>query len=67
MKIEEIVELTDKELVARIKDERLMYTKLKFGHAVSPVENPNKIKSTKKLIARLLTEQKKRSLANAQK
>ena len=63
----EIVELSDKELNARIKDERGMFTKLKFGHAISPVENPNKIKTTKKLIARLLTEQKRRTLANVQK
>jgi large subunit ribosomal protein L29 len=65
MKTTEIVELTDKELNLRIREERTMFTKLKFGHAVSPVENPNKITSTKKLIARLLTEQRKRTLAKA--
>jgi large subunit ribosomal protein L29 len=67
MKNIEIVELSDKELNLRVKDERNMFTKLKFGHAISPVENPNKIKTTKKLIARLLTEQKRRTIANVQK
>ncbi|MEI6508477.1 MAG: 50S ribosomal protein L29 [Bacteroidota bacterium] len=66
MKNTEIRELSDKELNVRIKDERAMFTKLKFGHAVSPVENPNKIKSTKKLVARLLTEKKRRTLSNVQ-
>ena len=67
MKNIEIIELSDKELNLRVKEERSMFTKLKFGHAISPVENPNKIKTTKKLIARLLTEQKRRVLANDQK
>lgn len=66
MKNQEIVELSDKELNGRIKEERAMLTKLKFGHAVSPIENPNQIKMSKKLIARLLTEQKRRALANVQ-
>lgn len=66
MKNPEIRELSDKELNVRIKDERVMFTKLKFGHAISPVENPNKIKGTKKLIARLLTEQKRRTVTNVQ-
>jgi large subunit ribosomal protein L29 len=66
MKNAEIKELSDKELNARIKEERTMLTKLKFGHAVSPIENPNKIKMSKKLVARLLTEHKSRVLAKVQ-
>ncbi|MCU0421924.1 MAG: 50S ribosomal protein L29 [Bacteroidia bacterium] len=67
MKNTEIRELSDKELGARIKSEKIQLTKLMFNHAVTPLENTNTLKDTKKLIARLLTEQKKRQLAaNAQ-
>ena len=50
------------------KAEKLQMTKTMFNHAVTPLENTNAIKDSKKLIARLLTEQKSRQLAgqNAQ-
>jgi large subunit ribosomal protein L29 len=66
MKNSEIRELSDKELNGRIGEEKQQLTKLRFTNAVSPIDNPRKIKESKKLIARLLTEQKKRQLANAQ-
>lgn len=68
MKNTEIRELSTKELGARIKAEKLQLTKTMFNHAVTPLENTNSIKDSKKLIARLLTEQKRRQLelANAQ-
>jgi len=53
-------------LTARINEERLSLVKLRLNHAVSPVENPNKINESKKLIARLFTESRKRQLLNAQ-
>jgi large subunit ribosomal protein L29 len=62
----EIRELSNKELTARINEDRLSLVKLRLNHAVSPVENPNKINESKKLIARLLTESRKRQLLNAQ-
>jgi len=66
MKNAEIKELSDKELSGRIKDEKTQVTKIKFSHAVSPIESPAKIRESKKLVARLLTEQTRRVLANAQ-
>lgn len=66
MKNTEIRELSNKELAARIREERAGLSKLMLNHAISPVENPNVIKENKKLIARLLTEQRKRQLVNAQ-
>lgn len=56
MEFAEIKKLTEKELHANLKDERLQLKKLRFNHAVSSIENPNKIRESKKLIARLLTE-----------
>jgi large subunit ribosomal protein L29 len=66
MKNSEIRELSDKELAGRIKEERVQVTKIKFSHAVSPIDSPAKIKESKKLVARLLTEQSRRALANVQ-
>jgi large subunit ribosomal protein L29 len=39
-----------------------MLTRLKLNHAVSPLDNPLKIKQTRKNIARLMTELRKREL-----
>jgi large subunit ribosomal protein L29 len=65
MKNNEIRELSDKELATRIKEEKLSMVKMNLNHAVSPLENPNRLKEGKKLIARLLTESKRRQLVNA--
>ncbi len=65
MKNSEIVELSTEDLVAKIAEEKAALTKLKFAHAVSAIENPNRIKYTRKTIARLLTELTKRK--NAEK
>ena len=66
MKNSEIRELSDKELAGRIKEERIQVAKIKFSHAVSPIDSPAKIKESKKLVARLLTEKSRRVLANVQ-
>jgi len=65
MKNSEIVELSTEDLVAKIDEEKATLTKLKFAHAVSAIENPNRIKQTRKNVARLLTELTKRR--NAEK
>ena len=55
-----IIELTTPELIERLEEERKQLTKLKLNHAVSPLENPNKIKVFRRTIARLKTELRKR-------
>lgn len=65
MKNTEIRELSDKELSSRIAEEKTAQTKLLLNHAVSPVENTNLLKNSRRLIARLLTEKRKRELTNA--
>ena len=64
MKNSEIKALTLDELKSKIKGEKEGLQKLKFAHAVSPIENPMKIRETRKLIARLQTEVKAKELAN---
>lgn len=56
MKSTEIKELSVNELREKIGSEKDTLRKLKFAHQVSAIENPMKIKETKKLIARLNTE-----------
>ena len=60
MKQEVIKELSTNDLVERLDEEKKQLTRLKLNHAVSPLENPNKIKVYRKTIARLNTELKKR-------
>lgn len=63
MKTSEIKELSTPELKERIDDTGTLLVRLKFNHAVSPLENPMKIQKTRKLIAKLKTEFRKRELS----
>lgn len=58
----EIRELSIEELEERVKTEKQVLQKLRFAHAISPIENPMKIKGTRKLIAQLNTELRARQL-----
>jgi large subunit ribosomal protein L29 len=62
MKQELIKELTDDELTARIVEEKNNLLKMRMSHSVSPIENPLKIRTARKFVARLLTEMKARSM-----
>jgi len=65
MKSSELSALSTEELVAKIGEEKTNLTKLKFAHAVSAIENPNRIKNVRKEVARLNTELTKRKAASA--
>lgn len=56
MKFQEIKGLTTEEIVEKLREERTLYTKMKFNHAVSPLENPMTLKASRRVIARYLTE-----------
>lgn len=56
MKNTVIRELSAPELKERLEDTVSQLNKLKLNHAVSPLENPMKIRDARKLIARLKTE-----------
>ncbi len=55
MKNSELNSLTIEELKQRLLGEREVLQKQKFAHAISPIENPMKIKETRRTIARVLT------------
>ena len=63
MKSSEIKELTSMELQERLESEENMLVRMKMNHAVSPLDNPNKIVETRKNIARLKTEFRARKIA----
>jgi large subunit ribosomal protein L29 len=62
MKTTEIRELSTPDLIERIDTERTMLVRMKLNHAITPLDNPQKIKQTKITIARLLTELRAREL-----
>ncbi len=66
MKISEIKELTEKEIVERLQIEKETLVRLRLNHAVSQLENPNKLKETKRNIARLETILRERELTEKQ-
>jgi len=55
--------LSTKELYERLEEEAKQLVKLKLHHAVSAIENPNRIKEYRKTIARLKTEVRAREIA----
>lgn len=55
MKTSEIRELSVKEIEERLDNEILLLVKQKLNHAISPLDNPMKIKESRRNIARLKT------------
>ena len=60
-----IKELGTAELIERLDADKKQLVKLRLNHAVSPLENPNKLKFYKKAIARMETELRRRQLEEA--
>lgn len=56
MKHTEITALSINDLKEKILSEKEALRKLKFAHQVSSIENPMKLKATRRLIAQLNTE-----------
>ena len=62
MKQAVIIEMSTEELVGTLTEVRATLAKLNLAHAVSPLENPVQIRETKKTVARILTEVRRREL-----
>jgi large subunit ribosomal protein L29 len=67
MKISEIKELSTSDLLERIDTEKTLLVRLKLNHAITPLDNPQKVKQVKLTIARLLTELRDRELKQKSK
>ncbi|MCX6258794.1 MAG: 50S ribosomal protein L29 [Bacteroidia bacterium] len=62
MKNSEIRELTTKELIEKIDEDKIFMSRQKMNHAVSPLENPMKMRVLRKDLAKLKTELRSRQL-----
>ena len=62
MKSSEIKELTIQELQERLESEETLMVRMRLNHAVSPLDNPNKIVETRRNIARSKTEVRTRQI-----
>ena len=62
MKSNVLIEMPDNEINDLLFEERERLAKMKMSHAVSPLENPHQIRYTKRTIARILTELRKREI-----
>jgi len=56
MKNKEIKSLSNDQLIQKVNSEKELLAKLKFANAISPIENPMRIRHSRKLIAKLLTQ-----------
>ncbi|MGI6073315.1 MAG: 50S ribosomal protein L29 [Fermentimonas sp.] len=64
MKIQEIRELPDKDLLERLDAEKTELNLLKINHSITPLDNSGSIKEKRKTIARINTELRARELKN---
>lgn len=61
-KVDDLRTLDEQALTDRISEEVVRLKKMKFGHAVNPIENPLSIRQLRRTIARMKTEQRRRAL-----
>ena len=59
--LKSITGLNETDLKASIQEDELRLKKLKFAHAISPLENPMTIRGLRREISRLKTELKKKA------
>lgn len=62
MKNSELRGLSLDELKSKLAVEKDNYSKLKFAHSITPIENPMKIRESRKLVARIETEVRAKEL-----
>ena len=59
---ESIKDMSTADLQEKLEQTREQLVKMRLNNAVSPLENPNQIRNTRKNIARYLTELRRREL-----
>ena len=67
MKKADLSQLTTGDLQEKLKEERNSLDKMKFTHTISPAESPARITHSRKSVVRMLTELRKRELADTKK
>lgn len=59
----ELSEMSDADLIAELKQINVQYQKQRFDHTIKGLDNPLTLRNTKRDIARLQTEIRRRELA----
>jgi large subunit ribosomal protein L29 len=62
MKYNEIKDLSSDEIKEKLALEREILAKMRINHSISPIENPRAIGASRKNVARMLTELRKREI-----
>lgn len=62
MKQKEITQMSVSEINEKLSEEKATLVKLELNHSVSPIENPLKIRGSRRAIARMITELRKREI-----
>ena len=65
MKQKEISQMSVSELNEKLNEEKGILVKLELNHTVSPIENPLKIRGSRRAIARIKTELRKREIESS--
>ena len=65
MKLQEIKELSDKDLKETLDAEKLSLNQLVISHSITPLDNPSMLKEKSKGIARINTEIRAREINKA--
>jgi large subunit ribosomal protein L29 len=60
--VNSLKDLSETDLLSRIREDEQRLKKLEFAHAISPLESPVNIRMLRKDIARLITELTKRKI-----
>ncbi|RED99488.1 50S ribosomal protein L29 [Marinoscillum furvescens] len=63
MKSSELKGLSLDELKSKLEAEKDNYGKLKFAHSITPIENPMKIRESRRLVAKIQTEIRAKELS----
>jgi large subunit ribosomal protein L29 len=67
MKSLELRELTVKEILEQLENEKSFLVKQRLNHAVSPLDNPLKIKEARRNVARMMTILREKQLKEENK
>jgi len=62
MKVTEIKEMSDKEIIERIDVEKERLLKLRMNHAINPLDNPMQLRHIRRDIAKLKTVLRQRKI-----
>ena len=65
MKLQEIKELSDKDLEEMLDAEKISLNQLVISHSITPLDNPSILKEKRKDIARINTEIRAREINKA--